>query len=96
MAKKKKTLLAKIVIIADDARNAVLLKLWLEGKGYYCIIVDTEEESEPLSRDNNVVGIFYATEFRFDFINGGLSAHHVYEDSARTRSHRLREGVSAR
>ena len=24
-------MLAKVVIIADDARNAVLLKLWLEG-----------------------------------------------------------------
>ena len=58
--------------------------------------MDTEEESDALSGDSNVVGIFYVTEFRFDFINGGLSANHVYEDPARAGSHRLREGVSAR
>ena len=59
-------------------------------------MVNTEEESDALSGDRNVVGIFYATEFRFDFINGGLSAHHACEDPARAGSHRLRKGVSAR
>ena len=39
----------------------------------------------------HLVGLFYASEFRFEFLNGKLEGCHIYEDSDRVRSRRLRE-----
>ena len=93
MAKKAEPLHATVLIIKDDPRNAVLLKFWLEANGYRCIIVESEEESTRMSDMKHLVGIFYASEFRFEFLNGKLEACHIYEDSDRVRSRRLREST---
>ncbi len=96
MAKKPEPIRATVIIIGDSPRNGILLKFWLEGKGYWCFPVDSEEESmQKADGIKNLVGIFYASEFRFTFLNGKLEAFHIYEDSKRAKNIRLRETTLA-
>ena len=89
MAKRVRPLVAKVIIIDDDRRNAALLRVWLEAKGYRCLTVKDEKEAEARSEVERPVGIFYATEFRFQFLRGKPDAHHVYEDASRIHSEAL-------
>ena len=93
MVKEQDRLVAKVIVIADDQRNATLLKVWLEAKGYRCIVVKNEEESEARTEAENSVGIFYGSEFQFQFLQGKLEAYHVYEGTDRARHFRRRNGA---
>ncbi len=96
MAKKPEPIRATVIIISDSPRNGTLLKLWLEGKGYWCLLVDSEEDCmQKADGIKNLVGIFYASEFRFKFLNGKPKAFHIYEDSKRAKNNRLRETTLA-
>ena len=38
----------------------------------------------------HLVGIFYASEFRFEFLYGKLEGYHIYEDPEGARFSRVR------
>ncbi len=90
MANRDNSLSAKVIIIDDDPRNAALLKVWLETKGYRCFVVKSQEEAEAKTDMAHLVGIFYASEFRFEFLYGKLEGYHIYEDTEGARHSRMR------
>ena len=92
MAKKDNrdnSLSAKVIIIDDDRKNAALLKVWLELKGHRCFVVKRLEEAAAKSNMAHLVGIFYASEFRFEFLYGKLEGYHIYEDAEGARHARM-------
>ena len=90
MAKRDDSLSAKVIIIDDDPQNAALLKVWLEIKGHRCFVVKSLEEAAAKSDMAHLVGIFYASEFRFEFLYGKLEGYHVYEDTEGARRSRMK------
>ena len=90
MANKNDSFSAKVIIIDDDPRNAALLKVWPEMKGYRCFVVKSQEEAESKGDMPHLVGVFYASEFRFEFLYGKLEGDHVYEDPEGARFSRVR------
>lgn len=95
MANRDNSLSAKVIIIDDDRKNAALLKVWLEIKGHRCFIVKSKEEAQAKSNMAHLVGIFYASEFRFEFLYGRLEGYHIYEDTEGARHARMRSRALA-